>query len=207
MTRRIIGFTGPAGAGKDLAASMVPGGHRIAFADPLYQGLAVMLGVPEGVLRDRSAKERPLSGFGAAPRHLLQTLGTEWGRQMIRDDIWLRVAFWRWEQAAAAGLGLIVVPDVRFENEARLIRENGGEVWLIHRPGVEPVAAHCSEAGIALRLIDRLVVNDGTVDQLRERVEETFSRMVVAAACAAVPFPASPPSAQHPCDGRAPRCR
>ena len=173
--RRIIGFCGPAGAGKDLAASMVPGGHRIAFADPLYQGLAVMLGVPEAVLRDRSAKERPLADFGASPRELLQTLGTEWGRELIRDDIWLRVAYWRWEQLAAGGISLIVVPDVRFENEACLIRENGGEVWMIHRPGVEPVAAHSSEEGLPLRLIDRLVVNDGTVDQLRERVEATFS--------------------------------
>ncbi len=180
--RRIIGFTGPAGAGKDLAASMVPGGHRIAFADPLYQGLAVMLGVPEGVLRDRSGKEMPLVDFGASPRQLLQTLGTEWGRQMIRHDIWLRVAYWRWEQAAAAGESIIVIPDVRFENEARQIRSEGGEVWLLHRPGIRPVAAHSSEHGLPLRLIDRLLVNDGTVDQLRERVEATFNRQATATA-------------------------
>ena len=176
MTRRIIGFTGPAGAGKDLAASMVPGACRIAFADPIYQGLSAMLGIPEGVLRNRTEKENPIVGIGASPRQLLQTLGTEWGRQMVREDIWLRVAFWRWEQLAAGGVSLIVVPDVRFSNEARLIRENGGEVWMIHRPGVEPVAAHSSEAGLPLKLIDRLIVNDGTVDQLRERVEATFSR-------------------------------
>lgn len=174
MTRRIIGFTGPAGAGKDLAASMIPGACRIAFADPIYQGLSAMLGIPEGVIRNRAEKENPIVGIGASPRQLLQTLGTEWGRQMIRDDIWLRVAFWRWEQLAAGGVSLIVVPDVRFENEARMIRGEGGEVWMIHRPGVEPVAAHSSEAGIPLKLIDRLVVNDGTVDQLRERVEATF---------------------------------
>ena len=174
--RRIIGFTGPAGAGKDLAASMVPGGHRIAFADPLYQGLSVMLGIDEAVLRDRSVKERPFREFGASPRQLLQTLGTEWGRQMVCHDIWLRVASLRWMQAAGEGASVIVVPDVRFENEARQIRSEGGEVWMIHRPGVEPVAAHSSEAGLPLKLIDRLIVNDGTVDQLRERVEATFSR-------------------------------
>ena len=101
---------------------------------------------------------------------------------MVCHDIWLRVAYWRWEQAAAAGLGLIVVPDVRFANEARQIRSEGGEVWLIHRPGVEPVAAHSSEAGLPLRLVDRLIVNDGTVDQLRERVEATFNRPATAAA-------------------------
>ena len=174
MTRRIIGLTGAAGAGKDLVASMIPGACRVAFADPIYHGLSTMLGIPEGVLRNRTEKETPIVGIGASPRQLLQTLGTEWGRQMIRDDIWLRTAFWRWEQLAAGGVSLIVVPDVRFQNEARMIRENGGEVWLIHRPGVDPVAAHVSEAGIPLRQIDRLIVNDGTVDQLRERVGATL---------------------------------
>jgi len=47
---------------------------------------------------------------------------------------------------------------------------------------VEPVAAHESEAGLPLRLIDRLVVNDGTVDRLRERVVATFSRTATATA-------------------------
>ena len=173
---KLIGLNGPAGAGKDLAASMVPGGHRIAFADPLYAGLAAMLDIPEGLLRARSTKEVPLVDFNRSPRELLQTLGTDWGRKLVAPDIWLRVAFWRWERAAAAGHSVIVVPDVRFENEARQIRSEGGEVWMIHRPGVEPVAAHESEAGLPLRMIDRLVVNDGTVDQLRERVEATFSR-------------------------------
>jgi hypothetical protein len=153
---------------------MVPGACRVAFADPIYQGLAAMLGISEAELRDRSAKERPIVGLGASPRQLLQTLGTEWGRQMICPDIWIELAFWRWEQAAANGISLIVVPDVRFANEARQIRSEGGEVWMIYRPGVEPVAAHESEAGLPLRMIDRLVVNDGTVDQLRERVEATL---------------------------------
>jgi len=174
--KRIIGFCGPAGAGKDLAASMVPGACRVAFADPIYHGLSTMLGIQEAILRDRSNKEEVIVGLGASPRQLLQTLGTEWGRRMVRDDVWLRVAFWKWQQLAAGGISLIVVPDVRFENEARQIRSEGGEVWMIHRPGVEPVAAHESEAGLPLKLIDRLIVNDGTVDQLRERVGATFSR-------------------------------
>jgi hypothetical protein len=180
--KRIIGFCGPAGAGKDLAASMIPGACRVAFADPIYHGLSTMLGIPEAILRDRSSKEEVIVGLGASPRQLLQTLGTEWGRRMVRDDVWLRVAFWKWQQLAAGGISLIVVPDVRFANEARQIRSEGGEVWMIHRPGVEPVAAHESEAGLPLRLIDRLIVNDGTVDQLRERVEATFSRTATAAA-------------------------
>jgi len=174
MERRIIGLTGPAGSGKDLAASMLPA-RRIAFADAIYEGLAAMLGVPEYVLRDRERKENPLP-IGKSPRQLLQTLGTDWGRNLVSELIWLEVAFWRWEKATANGFPVIVAPDVRFANEARLIHDQGGEVWLIHRPDVAPVAAHPSEAGIPLAMIDRLVVNSGTVDQLRERVEATFSR-------------------------------
>lgn len=175
--RKIIGLTGPAGAGKDLVASMIPGSHRIAFADPLYQGLAAMLGIPEGVLRDRSSKELPLADVGLSPRQLLQSLGTDWGRRMVSPDVWLRVAFWRWEQATAAGHRIIVVPDVRFSNEARQIHDEGGEVWLVHRPGVAPVAAHASESGLPLKSIDRLVSNAGTVDQLRERVAATWAKV------------------------------
>ena len=171
---KLIGLTGPAGAGKDLVASMIPGAHRIAFADPIYAGVAAMLDIPEGLLRARSTKEAPLVDFGRSPRELLQTLGTDWGRKLVTPDIWLRVAFWRWEKAAAAGHSVIVVPDVRFQNEARLIHDQGGEVWLVHRPDVAPVADHQSEAGLPLRSIDRLVSNAGTVDELRRRVQATW---------------------------------
>jgi hypothetical protein len=180
--RHIIGFCGPAGAGKDLAASMVPGGHRIAFADPLYEALSKMLGIPEVMLRTRWFKEAKLQDFGRSPRELLQTLGTEWGRKFVAPDVWLRVAFLRWQKAFSDGHSVIVVPDVRFSNEARWIHDMGGQVWLIHRPEVEPVAAHESEAGIPLGWIDRLIVNDGSVDQLQDRVMATFIRTATAAA-------------------------
>ena len=173
---RLIGLAGPAGAGKDTAAAMIPGAvRRIAFADPLYRGLSAIFGVDESLLRDRRAKEFGWPELlGKSPRYLLQTLGTEWGRELVGRRVWLDLAvrsWWDvWQDDPEA---TIVVPDVRFENEASLIRQSGGEVWHIHRdvPGVAP---HLSEAGIPLRLIDRLVANTGTVDELRERVAETF---------------------------------
>lgn len=174
--RRIIGLAGAAGAGKDTVANLIPGARRVGFADPLYEGLSALLGLPESILRDRRTKELPIAGLGRSPRELLQTLGTDWGREMVAPDVWLRIAYWRWERAAAEGAAVIAVPDVRFANEAQAIREQGGEVWLVHRPDVAPVEAHASEAGLPLGLIDRLIANTGTVDQLRERVETTFAR-------------------------------
>ena len=171
---RLIGFTGPAGCGKDLAASFLEA-RRVGFADPLYRGLATMLGVPEERLRDRAMKERPIVGFDVSPRRLLQTLGTEWGRRCVAEDLWVDMARRQWCRFRALG-ETVVVPDVRFANEAEAIRADGGEVWMIHRPSVAAILPHVSEAGLPLRLIDRLVVNDGTVDQLRERVRETLNR-------------------------------
>jgi len=176
--RVLIGLAGPAGCGKDLVASMIPDAHRISFADPLYAGLAAMLGLPESQLRDREWKEEPITHRIPSPRRLLQTLGTEWGRQTIHPEIWVELAFWRWEAAAARGQRVIVVPDVRFPNEAAAIREQGGEVWLVHRPEIAPVAGHSSEAGIDLRLIDRLVVNSSGLDELRKIVLATYWQML-----------------------------
>lgn len=175
--RRIIGLAGPAGCGKDLVASMLPGARRIAFADPIYRGAAVMLGIPEAAIRDRVQKEMPLPGLEVSPRRILQTLGTEWGRRLVSPDLWIRAAVLAWQQAAAEGVDVVAVPDVRFPNEAHAVRAAGGEVWLIHRPGLAPVEAHASEYGVPLRMIDRLILNGGTVDELRTRVLETFARV------------------------------
>lgn len=171
---RLIGLSGPAGAGKDLVASMIPHSRRVAFADPLYAGLAAMLGCEESTLRDRRTKEQPTS-LGVSPRRLLQTLGTEWGRRLVHDEIWLRIAKRRWARAWEDGVHAVVVPDVRFENEAEAIRAAGGEIWLVHRPSAAPVEAHASEAGLPLRLVDRLLLNGSTVTELRYRVESTLA--------------------------------
>jgi hypothetical protein len=178
--RVLIGLTGPAGCGKDTVAAMIPESHRIGFADPLYQGLSAMLGIPEHILRARGQKEVPLERLGKSPRHLLQTLGTEWGRDLVHPNIWLELAFWRWEAAAARGQRVIVVPDVRFRNEAEAIRAEGGEVWMVHRESVTPVASHSSETGLDARLIDRLVVNNAGLDDLRRIVAETYEQMLSA---------------------------
>jgi len=164
--RRIIGIAGRAGAGKNTVADMIPGAAVFGFADPLYEGLAAMLGVPEDMLRSRRNKETPLAWLGKSSRELMQTLGTEWGRGMVAQDIWLRLAKRRIETYG----GTIVFSDVRFDNEAEWIRNQGGEVWLVERDQ-ETHHTHSSEAGISPHLIDRVIDNRGTLEQTRMLVE------------------------------------
>jgi len=176
----LIGLTGRAGAGKDEAARAVllavdlHGGNATvtSFADPLYQSVAAITGISVGRLRDRAFKEEAIDWLGKSPRQLLQTLGTEWGRGMVHPDIWVRATMRLAQRDMDSGLW-VVIPDVRFDNEARAIREVGGRVFRVIRPGAgclsAEAAVHPSEAGIRDELVDAEIVNDGDLDRLRKR--------------------------------------
>jgi hypothetical protein len=174
---QIIGLCGAAGAGKNTVADMLfdMGYTNFGFADPVYRAVAAVLGVSEDSLRDRSTKERPIEWLGKSPRELLQTLGTEWGRDTIRDDIWIAIAM---RQAAKIleyqkGNGGVCLTDVRFANEAEAIKAAGGVVWMVTRSAacLSPEAAmHSSEAGIPGHLIDDVIANGGSLEDLKAAV-------------------------------------
>lgn len=172
---KVVGVSGRAGSGKNVVAGMVPDAKVIQLADPLYAMVSVMLGVSEERLRDRDFKERTLDWLGKSPRQLLQTLGTEWGRSTIRDDVWLLMAKSRIEALLEDGAACVVVADLRFDNEAAMIRGLGGEVWEVLRPDAADVAEHSSERGLSPHLVDRTIQNDGTLSQLRLHVEAALA--------------------------------
>lgn len=103
--------------------------------------------------------------IGVSVRHMLQTLGTEYGRQCLHPDVWL--ICWR---KKAERFGSVVADDVRFTNEADLIRRMGGELWLVRRAGVQRATSHSSEGGLDDYCFDHVIDNDGTLDDLRSNV-------------------------------------
>jgi hypothetical protein len=109
-----------------------------------------------------------------SPRHLMQTLGTEWARNSVHPDFWILLAQKELDAHHFNGSG-IVYTDVRFDNEADFIRRNGGLVIHIkrkHGPGVAAhAAAHASEAGVMFHPDrDEVISNDGTIAELQEQV-------------------------------------
>lgn len=171
---RIIGLSGRAGSGKTTVAGMIPAAVVIQLADPLYAALSTMLGVPESMLRSPAYKERPFLGLGKSPRQMMQTLGTEWGRELIDRHIWIRLLEKRIETLRAQGVRTIVVADVRFENEADAIRRMDGQVWRVRRDEPATASAHSSECGVGLEDDEPEIVNTGTLDDLRGRVLEAL---------------------------------
>ena len=143
----------------------------MAFADPIYSMLSAMTGMSVDELKDRDAKEEPIEWLSRSPRFLLVTLGTEWGRDVVHPDLWVRIAARRLDALEARGIETVVVSGVRFVNEVDLIHSRGGEVWRIDRPGTDRMSGgHRSEYGLSASLVDRVILNDGTRDDLRAAV-------------------------------------
>ena len=160
---RLIGIAGPARAGKDTLASYLLDNlsddwSRLSFADPLKAMLSVI-----GVDCNDDAKAVIDDSYGATPRHMIQTLGTEWGRHMIDGDIWVK-AFARLNAGKC-----VIVPDVRFENEAALVREHGVLIHLVGRGGIE--GNHASENPIEFKPGDIVIDNSRDMAWLMSQVD------------------------------------
>lgn len=184
---KLIGLTGPAGAGKDTVAAFLSSLHnfdQFALADPIRFAIMGMFGLSITDMNNRQAKEMTIDWIGKSPRQLMQTLGTEWGRRHVADDIWLRIAARKIETFHAANqfhdipAAGIVVTDIRFENEAAWLRGQGGQLWHIHRPNATCLAGesaqHASEAGVTRQPGDIQINNLFGFDVLGSLVAEAL---------------------------------
>ncbi len=100
-------------------------------------------------------------------RRLLQRLGTEGGRDILGENIWVDTAFGR---ARLDGAGLVIT-DVRFPNEAEAIKARGGKVVRISRPGIGPVNEHASDSALADYPFDHHIYNAGPLSELHDHIK------------------------------------
>lgn len=159
----VIGLAGRKRSGKDTTADLLhkialeigERTERIAFADPMRDGVKAMFGIDAADVPDREA---PLF-MGRSYRHIMQTLGTEWGRNQIHPNVWTEVALARTRAAISAGK-VVLITDVRMANEAEMIRKLGGEVWRVENPRLPPPDdTHVSEVPVPGHFVSRVVDN------------------------------------------------
>jgi len=170
----VIAFTGQAGSGKSTATRYLVERHGytlVKFAGPLKDMMRA-LGLEEGQI-EGDRKEVPTSLLaGKTPRHAMQTLGTEWGRNCIGEDFWVGV----WRQRAnviIANGGRVVTDDCRFPNEAQAIRRLGGDIYrIVGRGGI--AGGHVSERGCGDE--DLVIDNVGSLEELHDKVEKALVR-------------------------------
>ena len=167
----IVGITGAAGSGKDTAAQALAtlGSFRLlSFAMPIKAMISTAFGFSAENWEDRDWKESTIEEIGRSPRQMAQTLGTEWGRELIHQDIWVIATANAIHQVHSKNPHInFVIPDVRFENEARWIMNQGGVIIEITREGILQVERHSSEDGIPLGLIDFIINNNHDIEYLQ----------------------------------------
>jgi hypothetical protein len=183
----IIGVSGYARVGKDTVADILvqdAGFERIAFADKLRECLyaldpIVLWDYEFGELQTGVQPFMPLkyvidtygwdgykaTGWGTHIRKYLQRFGTEVGRDLLGDNIWVDSTFMTLDMTKN-----YVVADCRFKNEAEAITRKGGQVWRINRQGVGPVNDHVSEIGLDHWPFDKIINNHASIEDLREKV-------------------------------------
>lgn len=165
----IIGIVGVAGSGKTIVARHLveeAGYHRLSFAAPLKRMLRAGFGLSDDQIDGHLKMANDPHLNGRSPRYLMQTLGTEWGRRLVGSDVWASL----WARDAAAISGPIVADDVRFANEADVIRAAGGVIWRVHRPGLN-TDAHMSERAQRRIEEDELIVNATSIPEMIRSVD------------------------------------
>jgi hypothetical protein len=200
MTGLIIGLGHVKQSGKDTAANALvtwkaanpfaPRFRKVAFADALR---AVALGADPiidgprpglGVLRlsdvitpNSESWEEAKKAFPEV-RRFLQALGTEGVRNNLGSDVWVRALF------DHVGLGEnVVIPDVRYVNEAEAIKARGGIVVRIDRPG-HVASGHLSETALAdWDGWDAVILNNrrsiDLLHEIRGLVQDHLGRQIV----------------------------
>jgi len=191
----IIGICGLIGSGKGTVADILVNEYKftkLSFADKLKDGVSEVFGwdrqMLEGDTEDSRVWREEKDAFWSAetgkhitPRLVLQLFGTDCMRNGFDDGIWVSLVK---KQIAQSPKTNFVIPDVRFPNEANMIKSIHGEVWRIRRGadpvwfrmyqdiGVEPKDVHASEWAWANINFNNIVDNQGTKEQLKSRVQD-----------------------------------
>ena len=169
----IIGLVGLIGSGKDTVANFLINKHnfyRESYADSLKNAVSSVFQWDRELLEGNTVISRQWReeedewwsnrlGFRITPRLVMQQWGTELCRYAFHDDIWIASLEKKLLDQTDKS---IVITDVRFPNEIKLIHELNGKVVHIRR-GKQP-----EWWGIAV------TANTTTDTILRDNLEQTL---------------------------------
>lgn len=172
----LIALTGKKQSGKNTVASIISKlvqprkVHELAFADPLKDEVCKAMNIT------RSYLEAHKSNF----RLILQGWGTDYRRQLCDDRYWLSKFMLRLSGIDNASNPMVIVTDVRFKNEAELIRNINGiiiGIQKVDRTNSSIDDSHSSETELHNIKCDEIIYNNGTFEQLKQQVAKMLIKM------------------------------
>ena len=126
------------------------------------------------------------------PRRMLQLLGTDCGRQIIHENIWVNATMSKYHDSLNW-----VITDLRFKNEYKAVADKGITIQIgrplrliypdiyneygkpddmlqvlqDHYPDIYYSSLHSSERGLIGCTMNYIVQNDGTMEQLEDKMK------------------------------------
>lgn len=182
----IIGIIGFIGAGKSTVAGILSKEHGFeldAVAASLKDAIAALFQwdrqLLEGITPESRVWRETIDEWWSerlgipciTPRWALQHIGTDILRTFLHPDV-LIAGFERRLAGKANATSNIVITDLRFPNEVNLVRSLGGVLLRVTRGPDSPESheLHASEVALLGVEVDYLVSNDGTIDDLKDRL-------------------------------------
>lgn len=177
---RVIGLVGRMHSGKSTAGQYLRAKYdyrEAKFAKPLKHMIRTYLhacGVdPDTQERmiEGDLKEVPTHHFGGrTTRAVMQTLGTNWGRNMVDEDLWVRPM----SRLLSNAVQRFVVTDVRFQNELDALADKGLTIKIVRYSKRQTPTAldHESEQYIDGLTTASVVANDGTIEDLYANIDD-----------------------------------
>lgn len=184
----LIGITGKAGAGKSTASAYLCNQYdfyNYAFAYPLKE-VACVMGFKNCEIRGTQKEKLAINEFwNISGRTFMQKLGTDICRDILPKVIpnmnmgkynspWIRLFdIYISEQRKKTHVPT-VVDDVRFPDEAAVIRDHGGYIIRVVKPEIKKRKAyqmHASETEMNKIVPDYTIINDGTLAQLEDKID------------------------------------
>jgi hypothetical protein len=114
----------------------------------------------------------------AEVRRLLQAFGTDFGRDMVNKNIWVNICEDKLDHWLDEGFDCCFT-GVRYRNELLMVMRQHGHgytVW-VERPDIGPVNSHSSDNSLHAKDFDFVLLNDGNIRQLYERVDILVSEL------------------------------
>jgi hypothetical protein len=165
---------------------------HLSFATPVKRMVAVVLeelGYSDMLVRHllSEGKEDRLvlfdilraageSGAGdVTARTMMQSLGTDWGRELVHPSLWVRPFDRKLLDAITLG-NSVVVDDMRFPNEYDYVATRGGVLVEVTRPNVHPTNRHRSEGQLRGRPRHHAIVNEGSLNDLKNKARRIITK-------------------------------
>jgi hypothetical protein len=167
------------------------------FAGKLKQIASLLTGIPVEKFEDQEFKKLDMnSEWGMTYREFLQRLGTEAMRDGLHINVWANALFADYKHSktcnckkgcrCAHDLPNWIITDMRFPNEMEAVKERKGITIKVVRPCIECGGIgyhkiscskqyqkeHPSETSLDTAEFDYKIINDGSIEDLVEKVRE-----------------------------------